>query len=141
MWGTDPPEGKIAGQSQDDLFVEISVDNPFNLESRNLNDVELHKIRFPVNSQQMAAAIPFPPTNQPSTAVKDVDDPTIWVHMDNLCIPLHRDTRMRLSLAIPQYNSGGLDVSGWQGSSNAWDPWQSTSFSITLTVLEPLVGE
>lgn len=141
VWGTDPPEGKNTSESQDDLFLEISVDNPFNMEARNLNDIELHKIRFPVNSQQMASTLPGSPTNDPSTAVLAVKDPAVWVHLDNLCIPLHRDTRARFSIAIPQYSSGGLDVSGWQGSSNAWDPWQSTSFSITLTVLEPLVAE
>lgn len=138
---TDPPEGKISGQSLDDFFVEVSVDNPFNMEQRNLNDIELHKIRFPVNSQQMSSAMPFPPTNQLSTPVLDVTDPAIWIHMDNLCIPLHRDTRARVSIAIPQYDGGDDDVSGWEGPAETWMPWQSTIWSATLTVLEPLESE
>ena len=138
VWGTDPPADKIAGQSVDDLFIEVSVDNPFNMEARNLNDIEIHKLRFPVTSQMMATALAVPShdlTNTPNLATNALQ---LWVHLDNLCIPLHRDTRVRISLVIPQYNVEGNDVSGWEGPANLYYPWQSTSFALTTTVLEPL---
>ena len=141
---TDAPEGKSNGETVDDLFFEISVDNPFNMEARNLNDIELHKIRFQVDSQRMANTLAYPPDNNLTVATLNHEDPAIWVHEDNLCIPLHRDTRARISVAIPQYddNAGGDDVSGWQSDgANSWDPWQSAIWSMTLTVLEPLVEE
>jgi hypothetical protein len=136
VWGTEPPEGKIAGQSVDDMFIEVSVDNPFNMENRRLNDIEVHKLRFPVNSQMMATSLPVPAASLSNAPNLTANALQLWVNLDNLCIPLHRDTRVRISLVIPQYG-GGDDINGWEGG-GIWKPWQSTSFDITTTVLEPL---
>ncbi len=138
VWGGDAPTDKIPGQSVDDVFLEVSVDNPFNTDSRNLNDIELHKLRFKVNSQMMATSLPAP-LNDLSGAPNLATQPLqLWVHLDNLCIPLHRDTVVRISLVIPQYGIEGSDVSGWEGPASEYYPWQSTSFGLTTTVLEPL---
>ena len=137
---TDAPPGKTDGQSLDDLFLEISVDNPFSMEARNLNDIELHKLRFPVSSQMMSTAL-VAPDNLLSVAPNQTTNlPQLFINLDNLCIPLHRDTRARISLVIPQYeNAAEDDIAGWVSSGGImYKPWQSTSFTLTATVLEPL---
>jgi hypothetical protein len=140
QYHTDAPPGKVNNQPVDDLFLELSVDNPFSTEVRRLNDIELHKIRFPVNTETMASALAAPANNLtvPLIAIKPDQ---LWVHLDNLCIPLHADTRLRASIAIPQYADADGDVSGWGSDGvSTWKPWQSTSWALTMTVLEPVEG-
>jgi hypothetical protein len=135
---SDAPYNKNAGDSVDDLFLEISVDNPFNTEARRLNDIELHKIKFPVKTEFMAASLGNP-VNDMFYPVLAPKTNQLWVHLDNLCIPLHIDTRARVSIAIPKYSLAEGDVSGWQTDGvDTWYPWQSCSWALTLTVLEPL---
>ena len=140
QYHTDPPAGKVDGQPVNDLFLDLSVDNPFSTEVRRLNDIELHKIRFPVNTEFMASAFGVPANNLALPLLTPNAD-QLWVHMDNLCIPLHRDTRLRVSIAIPQYADADGNVSGWGSDGvSTWKPWQSTSWALTLTVLEAVEG-
>ena len=108
VYHADAPEPHEEGDYLEDLFMEISVDNPFNLENRELNDVELHKLRFSVGCQMMAEPALAVPNNGLNLApCFTTQDLQLWVHLDNLCIPLHRDTRARITLGIPQYRSEG----------------------------------
>ena len=132
--------GKANGSPVDDLYVEVSVDNPFSTEDAALHDPEVKKMRFRVDAATMgpamgtlaAPAADFAPNLVAADWVANV-----WVHLGDLKIPLHRDSRVRVSLGIPQYATPALDISGWQGPAGAWEPWQSCAWSIAMTVLEP----
>jgi len=128
----------VNNDPSDDLYIEISVDNPFSTERAALHDPEVKKMRFRIDSATMAATLAAP-TNDftPNIQTDWGAHAQPWIHFESLNIPLHRDSRVRISIGVPQYSTAVYaNASGWQGAA-AWQPWQSCYWSATTTVLEP----
>ena len=140
QYGANPPDGYVNGDPIEDLFIEVSIDNPFATEDRALNDVEIKKMRFPITSEMMSAETMIPPVNDitpASLALGSNKKP--WVHLSNLNIPIKAGSRVRFTILVPKYDDAGpANVSGWGGTAQ-WEPWQSCWFSATVTYLEPLL--
>jgi hypothetical protein len=144
VYGAAPPTGKTAGAPLSDLFIEVSVDNPWQAEDAKQSAVEYKRYGFQVS------AVPFsnqiaPPAGwvdmapaHPSANVPE----GIAVDDQGLNIPIPGKSRVRFSVAIPEYNSGVARQSGWSRDGIGGytkDPWQTFNLSSVITVLESLV--
>lgn len=134
MYGAHPPPGKVTGQAVDDLFLEVSVDNPFLQENRSQNSIEYHKTRWKVDAEQFTANVipggfndmyPIHPAGPPKG---------IAVNSLGLNIPLPQAARVRFSMGIPEYRVGY--ESSWQGPGRT--PWDGCVYSVVLTFLDSL---
>lgn len=127
-----PPPNKVNGASVDDLFLELSVDNPFLLENRSQNNLEYHKTRWKVDTEQFVPMalpgvftdmLPHHPTGGPvGLALNDL----------GLNIPLPQDGRIRFSMGIPEYRAGY--ASSWQLLGHT--PWDNFVYSVVITLLD-----
>ena len=133
--------GKADGQDSDDLTLSISVDNPFLPEKRELNSEVYHRHGFTLrghrfNQSVTSAAVDMAPSAAPASSSNPIPAMAgIVVDDHDLNIPLPRDARVRLNIAIPDYSSLSSDISGW-GNADGTLPWNSQVMSWTLTVLE-----
>ena len=110
--------GKTDGQDSDDLTLSISVDNPFLPEKRELNSEVYHRHGFTLrghrfNQSVTSAAADMAPSGTPASFLNPIPAMAgIVVDDHDLNIPLPRDARVRLNIAIPDYSSLSSDVSG-----------------------------
>lgn len=133
LFGVAPPPGKSTGASVDDLFLEVSVDNPFLPENRTQSAVEFHKSRFRVDSCKFSELTGAAFTDmQPAHPITTSPTGIAINHLD-LNIPLPQNCRVRFSVGIPEYRAG-YD-SGWQTSPQ--NPWNGCVWSAVLTYLDP----
>lgn len=134
VYGANTP-GHTAGQSITDLLVEISVASPSNPEVTVQGALAYHKLGFKAATEDsgdnpslmgVPDMLPAHPTGPARgyVAVADLD----------LNRPLPRDSRIRVSVLIPQYMFAGAGTGAWL---NTTYPWQGQTYSMTLTTLEP----
>lgn len=127
-----PPPGKTNGDAVDDLFLELTVDNPFLLENRSQNNIEFHKTRWKVDAEKFSSMalpvgftdmLPNHPTGGPVG---------LALNALGLNIPLPQASRIRFSMGIPEYRAGY--TSSWALSGTR--PWDNFVYSVVLTFLD-----
>lgn len=137
QYGATPPHGELPLSNSRDFNFCIHVDSPTGLEDRQLNDIEAMRHNFSLNLSSVTNK-PWPnaglftdfnPGAFPGAGLQGMFDP---VEMD---IPVHRNSRVRLSLTIPPI----IDVADQYVSSWSTQPWYKQQYHITMHTLEELV--
>lgn len=136
-YGVSPPPTKTTGEWVNDVSVEVSSDSLFLAEQRNLDSIDAHRGQFSFRTEVFSPVSTVNPAHEmlpphPCNTLKGA-----VIQSDRLYIPLRENDRFRFSLILPQYDPGyesGWNVVGAQ-------PWQNSSFSYTLTLLEGIEGD
>lgn len=130
-YGAIPPAGYSPGDPMDDLFVLVSVDDPYKREDRRLSQQVIYKGRFRLDGfdASTAALVPVSDMSPPSGIVIPDYIGGAWVDLRHLRLPLPGDCRLRVSFVIPRY-SAGIDT-GWKQ-----DPWARQAVNGSVTLLE-----
>lgn len=134
VYGTGTP-GHTDGKSVDDILIDISVADPSNPEVTNSGALVYHKLAFQAATEDSlpnGAFINAPADMLPAHPTGPVHGFVAIADLD-LNRPLPRDSRLRISITIPQYPAvfhGG----GWR---QAPEPWMGQTYSAVLTTLEP----
>ena len=135
-YGSSPPVGFTNGDPTQDMSVSLTVDDEFNRENRSRSHVEAiytgRKIRFSTVTmlKQPAASV----TDMVPSGHFDGLPHGIMIAMEDLNIPLHQDSRARITVSIPCYSSS--NVSDWPQDA----PWRAGNFTLVLTALEEISG-
>lgn len=126
-YGTSPPAGETALAYIRNIHVHLTVDNPWAPESRAAGAVEVHRYNFRADAEffQKADLASNPSVNMVPTHPGGVFDQSVHVHVRDINIPIHRDSRIRWSLSFP---TGG----------NNWgaNPVHKQYYTMVLTYLE-----
>lgn len=134
QFGATPPPGKTNGQYVDDFCVEISVDNPYSTENRAQGTSEVQVTNFSMQGALLShLGVPAGVTDlEPNYDAGGGASPAGGVlYNQALDIPIPHNSRVRVSLVMPQYNIGTYDADWGE------DPWHKHIYSTTLGVLEP----
>lgn len=101
-YGSDAPGGKVNGDYIDDVHVHLTVDGPWNPEDRSAGAVEVHRYRFKASAEffnlgslSVTSSYDMVPNHSQSIAL------SLHVNVRDINIPIHRDSRLRWSVAIP----------------------------------------
>jgi len=127
------PSGSSIGDAFNDFFLDVSIDNPFLAEDRRLADVEVHRMRFRLDGEFFSSTgVNLCTAYLDMVPPRAATDQMEAVHIDlrNLNIPLHRDTRLRISFVIPKYFSSPYGWTSW--------PYRLNNYTWTVTTLEGL---
>lgn len=133
QYGVSPPPGKSNGDYVDDFCVEISVDNPYSVENRAQGTSEVQYTDFSMRGalvSHLGNPAGVSDLEPPYEAAGNVPSGGVLFHQD-LGIPIPHNSRVRVSLVMPQYDIGTYDA-GW-----GEDPWFKHIYSTTLGVAEP----
>ena len=114
-----------------DIDIQISVDNPWSPEDRTQADMEIHKYNFSDTYWQFNTTVGAATTDM-QPAFPGGNNKGIAVNLSNLGIPIHKDSRVRISVTIPRYSSGSKQTK-WTDA-----PWKISCPNLTLSLLEPL---
>lgn len=138
-WAVGTPAGYPApptlGTGVTDFFVELSVDNPFQPENRQLNEPEFHRLGQDLLDEQVNR-------DMPTTAAGGFTDftpnhPTVLqgvcVQFRNRNVPIPRDSRVRFAMLLPHYVDGY--VNGWKPAAG-YVPWNRQVYSWSISYLE-----
>ena len=122
----------LANEFVNDIDLLVSVDSIFAPEQRGNNTIALIRHGFSAEGYLFSTAAPSSGAPDMAQAYTGGLLNGLVIQMKDLNLPVHRDARVRWSLALPQ----------WRAS---YDPWGSTPcdgqvYSMTLTFLEPLHG-
>ena len=127
-YGAPVPPHRATGDPVNDIDLLLTVDNPWRPEDQAANAVEIGRHNFrgtaeAFNRAGPPGAWPDLQTPHPGGALRG-----IAIHARDLNIPLHRDSRARLSLVIPH----------WTGDLPPWgvNPETEQYYTTTMTVLE-----
>ena len=133
------PEGVNAGAPRKDLSIHISVDSPLDLEDRSLSSLVMLQSGFSLRESKICQ-FGWPaggwsdgyPSGHKQGALHGMYRP------NKLYIPVHADSRVRVSVVIPYYNETIVaDNRGWsEGGTEV--PWWNQTFVQTLSYLEPI---
>lgn len=137
------PQEEIPDNWANDISVQLSVDDEFNSHDRKLNDVVLTWNNFHQGSQKYATLnyTGLVPGNYPS-AEPDIPHPGgvqslgLVLNKEPLNIPLHRRSRARLAILLPDYALASNIVSGWTAA--ATKASSTVAWSVCLTGLEEI---
>lgn len=131
---TNPP-GKVASDPVSDIDVVLTVDNPWRPEDRSLGAVEIGRHKFKATAEyinRINATLAaggyndmLPAFPAPGTYLRGVG---VWAR--DLNLPIHRDARVRLALALPHW---AADEAPWGVT-----PTNEQYFSLCATVLEEI---
>jgi len=135
LYDNPPPPTKTAFRWVDDAIVELSTDSLFLPEQQNLNAVDANRGLFSF-STEVLSTLPITPAHEMNPVHPCHEIHGAVVQCDRLYLPLRENGRFRLSLILPKYASG---KSGWNTVGTM--PWQNSSFSYTITLLEGLEGD
>jgi hypothetical protein len=131
QYGNPPPHGKQNNEIVDDLFLEVTIDDPFMKENRTLNAVEYHKSRWKVDCEffQVHAVPGFTDLSPGHPGGEPVG---VALNALGLNIPLAAQARVRFSIAVPQYRAA---------YSTSWTtkPWTGCNISAVVTILDPVL--
>lgn len=135
-YGSVPPEGFSEDDGNKDFAIVVSADSPFSPEDRSQNNVVLHRANFDL-AREWSSGIRFNSTitdmspQNPPWAPADVGG--LWgvcLPLRDLNAPIPRDTRLRVDVVIPKYQSANFG--GWRDE----NPWARQRFDMTVTFLE-----
>jgi hypothetical protein len=129
LYGDPAPEGYSPGDPSKDVAVILATDSAFRPEDPRHSIVELCRSEFrpaweTVSHNDQAAA----GDDWPGGGLHGM-----YLPLRGLNVPIPRDSRVRLSVAIPQYDNDRLHIGSWH-----LRPWQQQGYSVTLTVLEEI---
>lgn len=138
-YGANRPPDKLLNEPLDDLVLEIAVDSPFDPERRASNASVFKRRRFLAQAELFTEnAIPVGATDMtPDFPGSLADFNALAIDARHLGILLPRDSRVRLSVVIPEYRAG-FNENGWVESGTR--PWGSATMSGSVVLLEPTVG-
>ena len=135
-YGSQPPQGYANTQASEDFYFSLHVDAPTSTENRMLNEIEILRSQFAVKesttsySDWGAGFADMTPSGYPGGPPHGV------LCQTDVDVPLHQNSRVRLSLAIPPaISSAGLAYSSSWGST----PWFKQQFTAVLHMLEEVV--
>ena len=135
QYGADTPQGYAPNQASEDFSFTLHVDSPTGTENRMLNEVEVIRSQFVVG-ESVVSYKPWPlgfsdmsPAGFPGGAPSGVWEPI------SAEIPLHQNSRVRLSLVIPPAYTGSLMYDSSWGSK----PWFDQHFTTVIHMLEEVV--
>ena len=150
-YGTVPPDGYESSGADQGLVITASVDNVFDVEDRNLSDVEVLRKNFNITNDTLSAQpISYKSTVAPTYS--DIDPKVqdagcgastvqgIHVRLDRLNIPIHQDARLRIAVLIPLYETSMRTGSGWTPNTTYPYPWLQQKVHMTVTMLEEVTG-
>lgn len=135
-YSTPPPQGYASGQESEDFSFSLHVDAPTATENRMLNEVEVIRSQFVVGESKVTYK-PWPggSTDMSPTGFPGGPPAGVWEPVEAE-IPLHQNSRVRLSLVIPPAISNALLA---YGSSWGTKPWYDQHFTTVIHMLEEVV--
>ena len=125
------------------LYVSICVDNPFAQEDRSMNDNEVVIWNRRIDAASTHSAGRYAAGQSPTENYTDMEPPVLFsppgsggddfygyvYRLSDMNIPIHRNARVRMAIAIPWYSqitstpSGGTPVTGEGNIRKGWaDP-------------------
>jgi hypothetical protein len=143
----NPPNANppyATGSPSEDLWVQLAVDDLFLKEDRSLTNVEVTRHRFQITKENVsvidwttfASGSDMEPTLYPGGHPKGCA-----INL-NCNVPIPEDSRVRMSLMLPKYDSQESDSSppsgwpvhgGWRGV-----PWFRQYYTVCVTALEEI---
>jgi len=146
QYGATPPPGHASGEWSEDFCISLEVDDPFLPEDRRLSSQVFLRAATTIEGWFMQRQAPGAPLSEPTTippntlAEWGTGLPTglVFVAQD-LNIPIPRNSRLRLSLVVPDY--AGITASGWRDTANDYDrcPWSRQNIGWNLGLVEGVV--
>tara|TARA_Y100001963_G_scaffold53132_2_gene74446 strand:+ start:4972 stop:6030 length:1059 start_codon:yes stop_codon:yes gene_type:complete len=150
-YGDLAADGYAGGSDDRGLVITASVDNVFDVEDRNLSDVEILRKGFKINNDELSAQqisykhgvsptyTDFDPKVQESGAGASTVH-GIRIRLDRLNIPIHQNARLRVAVLIPLYDTTMRTNSGWTPNTTYPYPWLQQKVHMTVTMLEEVTG-
>lgn len=137
QYGAPAPHGFASGDGSQDFNFSLHVDSPTGPEDRQLNNIEISRHSFNLKLSRLSnlpwpnlgAFADFEPRTFPGGGLAGVLEPIEG------CVPVHRDSRVRLTLTIPP----SMSVTDQYFSSWGGMPWYNQQFHVAMHVLEELV--
>ncbi len=134
VYGAAPPPGYATGDSLNDMFLLVHVDDPFVRENRDLNQVAVYKGKFKLTGWSARNVTTDQPTVDMTPALGLFAPATTplggaYVELRNLNVPIPESSRVRFSVVIPRYPVA-YDTGWFQ------NPWARSIFSGAIDVLE-----
>ena len=152
LYGTTPPEGYTASSDDHGLAVIATVDSPFDVEDKNMADIEVMRKTFRINNDKLSTlpisykstAAPtytdFVPKPQDTTGCGASTVQGVRVHFDRLNIPVHQNARLNVSVVIPFYPTT-MQPCGWHPNNlSKTYPWLQQKVHMTVTMLEEVTS-
>ena len=146
--GGNIPPGKVLNGSVDDWTISVEVDNPFSVEKRSLSSIVYKRQQCVANAWQFSNAVSAPtstalPLHPGGELASLTSHDSLMVVDQNLMIEIPRDSRVRLHITIPKYETqGGRDDdydTGWNSDGVAtFDSWQGQTYHWSLHFAEAL---
>tara|TARA_Y100000401_G_C8318267_1_gene223797 strand:+ start:707 stop:1636 length:930 start_codon:yes stop_codon:yes gene_type:complete len=148
VYDSSPPDGRVNGQSVNDIHLQITVDNTFIPNAQIQNAVVYHKYGFEAQSYMIKGRDVPSITAFSSDMVPSLDsghlagqgigfDTTLHIKDSDLRIPLPPFSRIRFALILPDTGTSsgayGTDAAPWYDK-----PWQTMIPTLTLSILERL---
>lgn len=135
-YGSPPPQGYANTDASEDFSFSLHVDAPTSTENRMLNEIELIRSQFTVKESTFSYS-GFPASYTDMTPSSYPGGPPFGVLCQtDVDVPLHQNSRVRLSLVIPPViASANLAY----GSSWGSTPWYRQHFTAVLHMLEEVV--
>ena len=136
LYNTPPPQGYASGQKSEDFSFSLHVDAPTSTENRMLNEVEVIRSQFVVGESEVSyKEWPAGFADMAPTAFPGGPPHGIWEPVEAE-IPLHQNSRVRLSLVIPPaIASAALAYNSSWGAK----PWFTQHFTTVVHMLEEVV--
>tara|TARA_Y100000592_G_scaffold100880_1_gene183480 strand:- start:1387 stop:2280 length:894 start_codon:yes stop_codon:yes gene_type:complete len=135
-YGTPPPQGYANGDASKDFSFSLHVDAPTSTENRMLNEIEVVRSQFTVKESTTSyAEWPAGFADMTPTGFPGGPPYGVWCPVDAE-VPLHQDSRVRLSLVIPPavITPAAIYNSSWDQT-----PWSKQSFTTVVHMLEEVV--
>jgi hypothetical protein len=156
-YGTPWPSGQTPNGDSEDLVVMAHVDSEFSKEDRNMSDIEVMRRGFKINRDTMSF-LPLPKSTESSTLIYSDMTPYAGqaaagatygvsrggtltgrhIELSDLNIPLHQNTRLRVSVCIPFYDADRVNPGGWE-MNDVNMPWYTQQMNMTVTMLEEVM--
>lgn len=149
VYDSSPPDGRVNGQSVNDIHLQITVDNTFIPNSQVKNAVIYHKYNFEAQSYMIKGRDVPSVTAFSSDIVPSLNsghligqgigfDTTLHIKDSDLNIPLPPFSRVRFALILP--DAGNTTNVGAGSALAPWGskPWQTMIPTLTLSILERL---
>ena len=135
-YGSPPPQGFANTDTSEDFSFSLHVDAPTSTENRMLNEVEVIRSQFTVKESTTSYKDwPAGFADMTPTAYPGGPPHGVWCPLDNE-IPLHQNSRVRLSLVIPPViaNAALAYSSSWGET-----PWFKQQFATVVHMLEEVM--
>lgn len=149
QYGPTPPDGKASLDSVDDWSVVIEVDNPYSREDRSASSLVYVRAGNVASAWQWSNVQPEVPGTdmQPAHPGGHLGSVNSWNSLflvdQNINIEVPRDSRIRLHITIPKYETdalrGDYAQAGWNSNGTINEVWQQQTYSWSLHLAEALV--